>query len=940
MGSNARTSVFVVVMMLASGCHRSSLDYVAPPAATESESGLGRLDTAVAGALRAAYHRQDARAQDAPPVSLVPTDGSELALRALDANVAIAGPLAHVALRFTFHNAEPRVREGRFAITLPTDAAIGRFAMKNADGWREARVVSRTKGREVYERFLHRRVDPALLEQDIANQFSARVFPIAASADKEIAIEYDARVAPGEPFTVALHGLPRVESLAITVDRDGDLRTVAKREVVPDDVAVEVANGDRAIAAGEAFAARVDLAPSEAIDAIDPLDHVAILVDTSASRAPLMARQARLVHDLLAAFPDNAFVSLSAFDQDVTELYRGPARAGADASDQLLARGALGASDLGRALAHASVGGARRVIVIGDGAPTAGEADPARLANVVRTASIERVDAIQLGQAIDRDTLQAVVAAGKRPGAILEHGDAAALARSLALALPPEQDIRVAGATAVWPNTTRGLAPGAPVWVFGLRDRSSADSALAIEIGGQSFHVAVRAGDEARVRRAVAGAEIAELTRRMNGADGHQRDELAQRIEKVALEHGLVSAQTSLLVLESDADEHRMLDTPAPTIDPTSTVQGITIDRNYTRNIPVPGRTFDAVLGAAAGSQNDRSGVSFSGSTSLENQYYVDGVNTTGLSFQRAGGEPDEPTYAEPYTGTLRDVMRAIAAHDRARALSLASAWQADSPGELAAIIALGEALEARGASTLAARAYGSIMDLYPKRAELLRAAGERLDRVPGGRALAIDAYRRAIRERPDQVSTYRLLAYDLMRTNQVEALDVVSAGLAHATRPSITTILTEDSSIIASYLLDHVPAARADILARVRGPLPKQPSIRFVLSWETDANDVDLHVFDRHHSHAFYSQRTLPSGGSLLDDITTGFGPEMFEITEPRAFPYRLGVHYYSRGPEGVGLGTVQVIRFHGAGVVEIEDRPFVLQNDNAMIGLGTVEL
>jgi len=74
-----------------------------------------------------------------------------------------------------------------------------------------------------------------------------------------------------------------------------------------------------------------------------------------------------------------------------------------------------------------------------------------------------------------------------------------------------------------------------------------------------------------------------------------------------------------------------------PTIDPTSTTQGITLDQEYTKNIPVPGRTFDAALGAAAGSQNDGLGVSFSGSSSLENQYYVDGVNTTGLSYGTVG---------------------------------------------------------------------------------------------------------------------------------------------------------------------------------------------------------------------------------------------------------------------------------------------------------------
>ncbi|MBL8620508.1 MAG: hypothetical protein JNK64_04365 [Myxococcales bacterium] len=53
-----------------------------------------------------------------------------------------------------------------------------------------------------------------------------------------------------------------------------------------------------------------------------------------------------------------------------------------------------------------------------------------------------------------------------------------------------------------------------------------------------------------------------------------------------------------------------------------------TLTEDYTKNIPV-GRTFESVLGTAAGSQGDQLGGSFSGSTSLENTYVVDGINTT-----------------------------------------------------------------------------------------------------------------------------------------------------------------------------------------------------------------------------------------------------------------------------------------------------------------------
>jgi outer membrane receptor protein involved in Fe transport len=74
-----------------------------------------------------------------------------------------------------------------------------------------------------------------------------------------------------------------------------------------------------------------------------------------------------------------------------------------------------------------------------------------------------------------------------------------------------------------------------------------------------------------------------------------------------------------------------------PNIDTTKTTQGIIIDKAFTENLPVPGRTFESAISTAAGAQNDGVGVSFSGSSSLENQYVVDGVNTTGLSYGTVG---------------------------------------------------------------------------------------------------------------------------------------------------------------------------------------------------------------------------------------------------------------------------------------------------------------
>lgn len=125
--------------------------------------------------------------------------------------------------------------------------------------------------------------------------------------------------------------------------------------------------------------------------------------------------------------------------------------------------------------------------------------------------------------------------------------------------------------------------------------------------------------------------------------------------------------------------------------------------------------------------------------------------------------------------------------------------------------------------------------------------------------------------------------------------------------------------------------------LSAVGATLPTDSSLRFVITWETDANDVDLHVYDSQGNHAYYGDKVLRSGGSLFADVTTGFGPECFAVNGKANGPYRIQAHYYSQGPMGFGMGTLHVIRHDGQGKLSIEDKPFVVQADGAWVELGT---
>jgi outer membrane protein OmpA-like peptidoglycan-associated protein len=314
-----------------------------------------------------------------------------------------------------------------------------------------------------------------------------------------------------------------------------------------------------------------------------------------------------------------------------------------------------------------------------------------------------------------------------------------------------------------------------------------------------------------------------------------------------------------------------------------------------------------------------------------------------------APAAPVKPPPSPPaVTGELAAIQEALAARDLDGALARARDWHARAPGDVLALIGLGEALEARRADATAARVYGSIIDLFPGRADLRRFAGERLARLPAARELAIDTFRRAVADRPDHLTGHRLLAYALIRAGRpADAFAAIVIGLEQHYREGNYAggprVLREDAAMIGAAYAAAVPAQRGEIarvLARHSLMPATRPSTRFVLYWETDANDVDLHIHDARGGHAFFSQPTLASGGELYADVTTGYGPECFAIPgKPQAGPYRLSLAYYEQGPMGYGMGLLQIQTFDPQRGITFEDRPYVITTNRAKVDLGTYQ-
>jgi Vault protein inter-alpha-trypsin domain len=1023
-----------------------------------------------AGAIRGAVSGEERPVPAAPPVQLTASDGTGLSLVGLEVNAVLEPPLAFTELHLTFENPRDARIEGRFRIALPAGAALSRFAMKGDSGWQEGEVVERQRARLAYEDFLHRRQDPALLEQEAGNEFSARVFPIPARGRKELILSYShALPRPDQPYVVPLLGLSAIGRLDVRVllgDRPAALASASnlggevsdrrvvelhRRDWTPDrdlEVGQERAGERVGLRNGNLVVVRVAPQVAAARQAVTGLY---VLVDSSASRALGYREQVRRLAELIDGLRHESGsamrLGIAAFDQEVVPLFEGVAADfGPDDKRRLLARRPLGASDLHGALTWLAGRLARsrhgfpRVLLITDGMATAGDTATRSLkaaTAALAAPGVERLDVLAVGGLRDEVALRELVTGNLPRDGVLIAGAAPGdeVLRRMTLECRSRIAVTVPGAAWVWPETLDGIQPGDEALVYadlpaerppGLA-LDGREVALAGRIATVERPLLARAWAQARIERLLHLRESAALAR-----DEDLQRALGLEIVELSVHHRVLSPYTAMLVLESAADYarfgldrraladiltvgagglevlargpvpvppapspevagERLLDAtglhaagarpeprPLPESRPAPADHrrrgGAAATEEAEAEAPMPMGAGAGIAGGVAGGV--LGGVPAGASSDASAALPADSAGEIAESSPPAVPRPlaQPPAIAPPvraetrelplpdvaaakrstvaaYSGRFAAVMADLGAGRRQEARLLAEAWSAEEPGDVLALIALGESWEAAGEKAAAARAYGSLIDLFPSRADLRRLAAERLERLgDAGLPLAIDSYDKAVEQRPDHPSGHRLLAWSLWRAGRFgAAFAALEKGIEHpyppGRFPGVDRVLREDLGLLAAAWLRAEPARRQEILDRLRAHgarLATEPSLRFVLSWETDANDVDLHVYDRGGDEAYYGHPRLASGGELFADVTTGYGPECFAVPTPGgppAAPYRVAVHYYSRGPMGYGMGTVQIVAHDGRGGLRLDPRPFVVMSDDAMVDLGLVE-
>jgi uncharacterized protein YfaP (DUF2135 family) len=67
------------------------------------------------------------------------------------------------------------------------------------------------------------------------------------------------------------------------------------------------------------------------------------------------------------------------------------------------------------------------------------------------------------------------------------------------------------------------------------------------------------------------------------------------------------------------------------------------------------------------------------------------------------------------------------------------------------------------------------------------------------------------------------------------------------------------------------------------------------LIFWNTDGTDVDLHVTEPGGEDCFFGHRQTATGGNLSQDVTTGYGPEIYILPRTAAGTYQVRAQYYA---------------------------------------------
>jgi Ca-activated chloride channel family protein len=111
-------------------------------------------------------------------------------LKELAYQAKVTDQIAQVQVSQTFVNNGSQQIQAQFCFPLPYDGAIDRMTYMVDGKEYEAKLLEKKKAREIYEGYVRKNQDPALLEWVGTGMFQTSVFPIPPGAERKVSLKY------------------------------------------------------------------------------------------------------------------------------------------------------------------------------------------------------------------------------------------------------------------------------------------------------------------------------------------------------------------------------------------------------------------------------------------------------------------------------------------------------------------------------------------------------------------------------------------------------------------------------------------------------------------------------------------------------------------------------------------------------------------------------
>ncbi|MEP7094955.1 MAG: VIT domain-containing protein, partial [Flavobacterium sp.] len=126
-----------------------------------------------------------------PELTIKGDDAEKVRMSQLIVNVKVVGNIAYTTAEMHFFNSGTRQMEAELIFPLPENVSVSRYAIDINGKMREAVPVNKNKGKQVFEAIEHRRVDPGLLEKVDGNNFRTRIYPLLPNGERIVIIGYE-----------------------------------------------------------------------------------------------------------------------------------------------------------------------------------------------------------------------------------------------------------------------------------------------------------------------------------------------------------------------------------------------------------------------------------------------------------------------------------------------------------------------------------------------------------------------------------------------------------------------------------------------------------------------------------------------------------------------------------------------------------------------------